>query len=117
MANEITVAASLSFSKGGKTASLSLSPTRFDMTGGDYSEGTLTASSTEAAFALPGTNTEGMLLIKNLSTDTDILVGPTGAQNIVVPFGGVALFKCGASAVYYKTSSGTAEFNFLLLEA
>ena len=114
--NEITITASLSFSKDGKTASLAQSPTRFTMTGGDYSEGTLSASSSEAAIALPGSNTEGFLFIKNLSTDTDILVGPTGAQNIVVPFGGCALFKCGSTALYYKTSSGTAEFQFLLLE-
>ena len=117
MANEITLSASLSFSKDGKSASLSLPPTRFTMTGGDYVEGTLSASSSEVALALPGTNTEGFLIIKNLSDDTDILVGPTGAQNVVVPFGGCAMFKCGSAALYYKTASGTAEFQYLLLEA
>lgn len=117
MASEITVSASLSFTKGGKTATLALDPTRFTMTGGDYSEGTLTATTDETALVLPGTNTEGWCLIKNLSTSVDISLGTAGmTHNIKVPAGGVALFACGNASLSYKTTASTAEFNFLLLE-
>ena len=115
--NEITITASLSFSKDGKTASLAQAPTRFTMTGGDYAEGTLTASTDEANLVLPGTNTEGWCLIKNLSATIDIFLGVAGgSHNVKVPANGVALFAHGSAALSYKTTSSTAEFQYLLLE-
>ena len=118
MSNEITCRAILSFLKSGVDAKLELPATTFDMTGSDYASGTLTATTDETALALPGSQTEGWLMIVNHSTDTTVLVGTSGgAHNYGAAPGGVFIGYCGNAGITYRTASGSAIFEFLLLEA
>ena len=84
MAKEITVSATLSFSKTGSSDSFTVPSTQFDFTGVNYIRGTFTAATTPGT-ALPRTTTYGFAIIINRDTSNYVQVlTATGGTTIIL---------------------------------
>ncbi len=85
MADEITVTVSLSFTKGGKTSSMSSTAQTYDMAGVDYAQGTQSIATAETQITLPADiGTAGWCFFKNTDTTDFVEIRPgTGTANCV----------------------------------
>lgn len=119
MANELTLAASLKFVKGGKSVSFGKSGVQLDVAGSNYTLKTQTIGTSEEAISLGDVATPGYILIYNLDATNFVSVrSGTGAANLVkIPAGGMALFNCAASAPYAIADTASVSIEYLLVEA
>ena len=74
MANEITLSASLAFSKGGIGSTLSDTALEFDVSGTDYVQGTQGVGTTDEALDLGHITTPGYCYMKNTDSTNFITV-------------------------------------------
>lgn len=117
MADEITINVALQYSEGtatGVTVAKSLI-SRQDKAANTYTSSTATATTTPTAQISPA----GYVLVKNLSTTTTFYIGPTTdpiSEGFLVPAEGVILARSPGS-LYTQTSSGSASYEYTLLNA
>ncbi len=118
MANEITISASLSFSKGGKTASAGRSGLQDDMTGSNYFQGTQTIGTSEEALNKGDIGTPGYIWVRNLDATNfvEIRAGSSAADVVKLMPGKMALFYLASSTPYAIADSGACEIEYLILE-
>ena len=120
MANEITISANLSFSKGlvePASKAISLSVT---VSGTDYVKMTQTIGFAAAeAINLGDITTPGYILISNLDTTNYVTLrdGAGGADVVKLKAGEAALFRVGASALYALANTAACVVEYLLIEA
>ena len=96
MANEITVSASLSFTKDGVTQTEALAATTFTFTGTLYHKiRQLISSAAEEALQLGAVPAGGLMLIKNLDSANPVAIRQaTGLTDLIrINAGEVALFR------------------------
>jgi hypothetical protein len=122
MANEITISASLAFSKGGVGSSLSDSALQFDVSGTDYVQGTQNIGfAADEALGLGDAGagiTPGYCYIKNTDATNYVEVfGATGeTATIKIKAGEVALFRLSAAAPTLQADTGSVMIDYLLIE-
>ena len=119
MANEITISASLAFSKGGIGSSLSDSALQFDVSGTDYMQGTQGVLHTDQeALDLGHITTPGYCYMKN--TDSTNYVEIFGVEDegatLKLKAGEVALFRFGATAPFLQADTAAVQIDYLLIE-
>tara|TARA_R110000824_G_scaffold1991_1_gene9693 strand:- start:6350 stop:6736 length:387 start_codon:yes stop_codon:yes gene_type:complete len=128
MANELTISASASYEK--NNHELSFSPPAIQVTvAGDQSSGAVVeATTTPAGVAIDvtelGAAAQGWAWFRNIGTDsaTHIAVGPRdGSGNFIECFhllgGEFAIMRVGDQQLYCKSSSGTLNLQYNVLEA
>lgn len=112
MANEITIACSLSVSKGGASITASMGKT-LDMAGTEMLSSVQQFSTADSqAISFGGNDQVGQCIIKNLdaSATLTVSVNTTHTQVISVIQPGCAILISGASTTMYaKSSSGTID--------
>ena len=118
MAEEITISASLAFSKGGIGSTLSDSDLKFDVTGTDYFQGTQGVGTSEEALDLGHITTPGYCYMKNTDTTNFVsIIRATSEGNCIkLKAGEVALFRFEATAPFVKADTSAVQINYLLIE-
>lgn len=129
MANEVTITASLTASKGGASiASGSLSKT-LDMTGADVQAQTqlIGHAADEAVDISADIGTEGYVLIKNLDASNYVTLSYdtggsfAGYTFAVIPAGGLMLFKpsypTGKTVIYAQANTADVNVQYWIHEA
>ena len=119
MANEITLSASLAFSKGGIGSTLADSGLQFDVSGTDYMQGTQHVPITNAvALNIGGLTALGYLYIKN--TDSTNYMTIEGVQNdtptVKLKAGEVAMFRLNGNAPFVVANTAIVQADYLLIE-
>lgn len=121
MADEITVSASLEFTKGGNSASASYTAISLDMTGTKYTKKLLDVDAAEEALPLDDASTGGYCILKNTHATATVSVRQaTGASDLIdIGPGEIALFRLStdAAAPYVISDTANTEVEYLLLEA
>tara|TARA_R100001510_G_scaffold57782_1_gene67739 strand:+ start:7652 stop:8038 length:387 start_codon:yes stop_codon:yes gene_type:complete len=128
MANELQVSTSIQYDK--NNHQLTFTPETIDVTvSGDQSSGAvLEATTTSAGVAIDvtevGTSSQGWAWFRNIGTDssTHIAVGPRdGSGTFIETFnlkgGEFAIMRLGDQQLYAKSSSGTLNLQYNVLEA
>jgi hypothetical protein len=118
MANEITISASLAFSKGGIGSSLSDSALQFDVSGTDYFQGTQGVGTSEEALDIGHITTPGYCYMKNTdSTNFVSVIRATSEGNCIkLKAGEIALFRFEATAPFVKADTSDVQIDYLLIE-
>ncbi len=124
MANEITVTASLSVTKGTITTARTESALTSDLAGDQYIDAVqeINVAATEEALDLGdlvlSTTVPGKCWMKNLDGSNSISVrGATGGVDLITLLPGqVAVFPMGAVAPFIISSAGTPKLQYLLYE-
>jgi hypothetical protein len=119
LANELTITASLSFSKGEFSALLNKTGIQLDVAGEDYVEMSQLVLVTEAALDLGAITTPGYILMYNPDTTNFVEIRPaTGVADCVkIPAGGIALFMNAAVAPFIISDTASVRVYYLLIEA
>ncbi|MBM3882879.1 MAG: hypothetical protein FJ387_24680 [Verrucomicrobia bacterium] len=123
MANEISITASLTGSKGGATLNSGALSKTLDMAGADFYSTTLTVTSgAEVTHAIPsGIGDCGWILIKNLDASNYVKVGfATADYKIRIPAGSFALFRPEDLAIanlYLRADTADCLVQIWILEA
>ncbi len=123
MADEITLAMSLSFSKSGVTAAENNGSFTDDVAGTDVVQGTQIVTTSEAALNLGAVTAPGWFCGRNTSATAVEIISirqATGAANLVaIPAGGEVLFKFDAActAPFVISASGSPVLEYSLVEA
>jgi len=121
MADEITLSASLTSSKGGYELSKSYGGISVDLAGTGYYRTTqMVVTASEEVPNLPD-GIMGYTLCKNMSTTAGEIVqlkdGTSGAHIIDIPPGGIALFQVSASAdLYADQATGSPTLEITIVE-
>ena len=117
MANELTVSASLSFSKSGVEASLSYGGLRFTVTGAKATRIVQAIGTSEEALDLGDVGTSGYILIKNLDSTNYVSIRPgTGTANCIkLKAGEIAMFRI-ETAPWAIANTAACNVEFLLIE-
>lgn len=120
MANEITVAAFLSFVKGAFTDTMQKTATTFDMTGVPYERRTFAVPTTAGGTALPlgDVTTPGYCFIRNTDPTNFITIKPAvaGVDTIKLKPGEFAMFRFAAAAPALLASTAICVVEYLLLQ-
>lgn len=120
MADELTITAKLKFDKNLNAAvEMGVEDVTFDVSGEDYVKRTHSVSTIPAALPLGPITTPGYIFIKNLDDAATLYfyAASTGSIAVKVQPGEAALFRVGSTAPYVASSSGSVEFEYLLVEA
>ena len=119
MAKELTLSASLKFTKGSVNISQARSGVQLDVAGDDFVTQTQTVGVTEEALDLGDLGTLGYVLIRNLDTTNFVSVrSGTGAANLVrVPAGGIALFMLASAAPFVIANTAAVKIEYTMIEA
>jgi hypothetical protein len=105
MANELTVSASLSYSKDAVVESISLSK-QADITSGLRAKASQTVGTSEEQFSLVDVASPRYVIIQNLDDTNFVQVGTaTGEYAIKLLPGDIALFPPNATALYLKADT------------
>lgn len=118
MANEITIACSISAAKNGASVDGVAGVTR-DMTGTEMIGSVQQFSTSETAVSLGGCDQAGNLFIKNLATSGTITIGLDNPITLVLSViqPGAAILVSGVSTTLYgKSSAGTLDANIVCAE-
>lgn len=120
MANEITVAALLSFAKGVLSDTMQKTATTFDMTGVPYERRTMSVPTTAGGTALPlgDVTTPGYCFIRNTDPTNYITVKPAaaGVDTIKIKAGEFAVFRFAAAAPAVLANTAACVIEYLLLQ-
>lgn len=120
MANEITVAALLSFAKGLLTDTMQKTATTFDMTGVPYERRSMSVPTTANGTALPlgDVTTPGWCFIKNTDPTNYITVKPavSGVDTIKIKAGEIAMFRFASAAPAVLANTAAVVIEYLLLQ-
>ena len=122
MADELTIAGSLTFDDGTTpTVALSKSGIVLDLTGANYLKNKQTVGATEEALLLGDVVAGGLMMAYNGHATTTISIRPATAETDLIDVGPgeIALFRLSASATapYVISSTGTAELVYLVFDA
>ncbi len=123
MANELTISAALSFTKGSVSgAGLSAGDTTFDVTGVDYVEGTMaTATTPGGAIPIGDIASPGYMWAKNTDSTNSIYLidsGGHGSPAVKLLPGEFVLFRWDSAAVpYAMASASTPILHYIIVEA
>lgn len=117
MANELTISARLSFSKGGASVrrAENISVT---VTGDAFSHEVQEVGTSEEALVQGSElGTPGYLFIKNMNATNYVEVGSTtGVYDIKLLAGEIALYRHNSATVYAKSNTGACLVEYLLIE-
>ena len=119
MADEITITASMAFSKGGIGSTLEDAGLTFDVSGTDYKQGTQACTTSEVALDLGAVSTNtGYIYMKNMDDTNYIEVfGAVGeTATIKLKAGEVALFRLSATAPTVKADTANCQLDYLLID-
>jgi hypothetical protein len=117
MANEITVSASLHYSKNKASAQLSTSYSA-TQTGDKYESGVQIIGTTEESLAKNDVGTIGFLAVRNLDTTNFVSFGhTTGVYDVKVLPGMGAVIPWNGTSVFAKADTANCEVEYLLIEA
>ena len=119
MANELTINASLAFSKGGRSVSTSVSALKLDVSGTDHIKLSQTIGTSAEAIDLGDITTPGYCLVKNLD-DTNFVElrdGASGDDLVKVRAGGVALFELATTTPFGIADTAACECEITIIEA
>ena len=119
MADEITITASLAFTKGGVGSTLADAGLTFDVSGTDYMQGSQQVPITTAvALNIGGLTALGYLYIKN--TDSTNFMTIEGVQNdtptVKLKAGEVAMFRLNGNAPFVVSDTAIVQADYLLIE-
>lgn len=121
MANEITVSASLEFSKSGNSASASYTAISLDMTGTKYIQQLLDVGLTDEALPLSDAGTGGYCILKNTHATATVSIRQADDASDLIDIGPgeIAMFRLStdATAPFIISSAASTEVEYLLLEA
>jgi len=119
MANELTIGASLKFSKGGVEADVRGTGIQLDVAGSKKTELTQTVGTAEEPLLLGDIAAPGYCLMKNLSSVNPVHIRPgTGENNLItVRAGGIALFQLAATAPYIIADTAAVDVELTIIEA
>ena len=117
MANEISLSASLIFSKGGASVSR-LENIQVDVTGDAFSYEVQEVGTSEEVLAQGADlGTPGYMFIKNLDATNYVEVGSTtGVYDIKLKAGEFAIYRHNSATVYTKANTGACNVAYLLIE-
>ena len=115
MSNEISISASLTFSKGGASVSRS-EGIQVSVTGDAFSHEVMSIP-TSATLLVEGGDlgTAGYVLIKNLDATNYVTVGLSGQYSIKLKAGEIALFRA-AAPIYALANTATVLVEYLIVE-
>ena len=118
MANEITISASLDFSKGGIGSSLSDTSLQFDVTGTDYHQGTMQVGTSAETLNLGDITTPGYCYMKNYDATNyvEVIGVNTETATIKLKAGEVALFRFASAAPEVQANTSIVQIDYLLIE-
>jgi hypothetical protein len=119
MANELTLSASVRFSKGGISVSEGKSGVQLDVAGDDFVTKTQNVGTSEEALNLGDITTPGYVLMRNTDPTNFVSVrSGTGAANLIkIPAGGIALFMCEAAAPFVIANGAAVKIEYTMIEA
>lgn len=120
MANEISVAALLSFAKGVLSDTMQKTTTTFDMTGVPYERRSFSVPTTAGGTALPLGNvtTPGYCFIRNTDPTNFVTIKPAaaGVDTLKLKAGEFAVFRFAAAAPALLADTAACVVEFLLLQ-
>ena len=119
MANEITVTASLSFTKGGITQTFAgLAAATFDFTGTEWIFIQANVAASEVALDYGSISTAGWFLFKNLDATNYVALRPgTGVADFAkVEAGEICLCRLAGTTVFTEANTAACDVQYLLLE-
>lgn len=119
MANELTVSASLRFSKSGREASQSYSGIQVDVTGDKVTRIIQEIGTSEEALDIGDIGTAGYVLIKNLDDDNFVEIRPgSGTADLIkIGAGEIALFRLALNGPYAIADTAACDLEITLIEA
>lgn len=118
MANELTIAASLTFSKSGVQVTFPKTGTSFTVSGTKYSRTVQSVGTSEEALILGDVGTPGYSLIVNLDATNFVKIrGATGAVDCIkLKPGEFCLFRHAGSAPFAIADTAACKIEHLLIE-
>ena len=124
MANELTVSASMNYSKNNHQLTFSPTAQQITVAGDEHSAGVMDCTGTHAAISLVGMSAseQGYAAFRNVGTSADshikigIEVSSTFYEVINLKGGEFAVMRLGATALYAKSSTGTLQLQYSILE-
>lgn len=118
MANELTISASISFTKGGVTAALSRAGTTLTVSGTKYTRVVQSIGLTQQALELGDVGTPGYSLIVNLDATNFVKIrGASGGVDCIkLKPGEFCLFRNAGSAPFAIADTAICKIEHLLIE-
>ena len=124
MANELTVSASINYSKNNHQLTFSPTSQQVDVAGEQHSAGVQALTTSHEALALGevGAGSQGWAWFRNIGTSADshIKVGIDDSGSFVEVFnlkgGEFAIMRLGGTALYAESSTGTLHIQYSILE-
>ena len=119
MANELTLSATMKFTKGERKVSVARSGLQLDVAGTDYIQKTQTIGTSAEALVLGDIGTPGYMFVRNLDSTNfvEIRHGADGADVVKVRAGGIALFELASSTPYAIADTASVEIEVAMIEA
>lgn len=120
MANELTISESMSFSKGGVTASHSVSGRQVNVSGTKFTQLIQTIGTSEEALDLGDVGTPGWCMIENLDATNYVSIRrATGEGNFckLLPGDPPAAFRLEATAPYAIANTASCAVKITIIEA
>lgn len=117
MANEITVNASLSFSKDGSRASFSPGAVSVTMTGSQYCGKTQTVGTSEENLDKGDISTIGLVMVRNLDNTNYVELGSsTGVYSVKLLPDELNVFRWDGTNIIAKANTANCIVEYLMLE-
>lgn len=118
MADELTVAASLAFSKSSRNVSITIGGTTFDVAGDKYSKIIQAIGTSEEALALGDVGTPGWVLVKNLDATNYVSLRPaTGVADMIkMKPGEFALFRLAGAAPFAIADTTSCDIEIVIID-
>lgn len=117
MANELTLTAALSFSKGKVSVAMNLSGLQVTVSGSDYLHETMTVPTSITALGLGSVATPGFIIIRNNDATNYVDVYDSAAGNACVRIkpGEIAMFRFAVTTPAAKANTASVQIEYLLI--
>ncbi len=119
MANELTLEASLGYTKNATSITMSLGATQFTVAGSICVRALQAIANTATALGIGGMTTCGYCLMVNRdnTNSVNVRMGNTGADVATLKAGEFAMFRLASNTPYLITNAGTVNVEYALIEA
>lgn len=119
MANELTLSASLSYAKGGRSQSASKTALKLDVSGTDHIKLSQTIGTSPEALDIGDITTPGYVFIENKDENNfvEIRHGASGDDVVKVRAGGIAMFELATATPFAIADTAAVELDITIIEA
>jgi glucose dehydrogenase len=118
MSQELSISASLAFSKSGISSSMQSGTLKFTVSGGDYQRATMSVPTSATVLPLGSIGTAGYCIVVNRDATNyvEVYTGTSGVAAIKLKPGEWAMFRFAVAAPAVKSNTAACVIEYLVIE-